>query len=319
LVQGSATVLVVSGPTTAVDVTAAPTELIAELGRLSTITAIAKDQYGNAAPDGTLIQFGTTLGELVSPFAPVQGGRSRVQLMAGTVAGMARVTATAPGGRSGTTTVTIKPGPPAQMALEAQPLQLTAGAGASRLRATVKDTHGNLVGNDVPVTFTTDLGQVQPAGGGTGGGASFVAVTRGGVAEADLAPGPLAGVAQVRASVSAELKQLVLITIEPGGAAELVLSAQPTLVLPGSRVDIAAHVTDRFGNAVADGLTVTFGVSRGRLYQSLVPTTDGFAATWFTAPDAAGPVQIVAVSGGISGLPIAVQVAHPVYLPLVMR
>ncbi len=84
-------------------------------------------------------------------------------------------------------------------------------------------------------------------------------------------------------------------------------------------MDIAAHISDQYGNPVANGVNVTFGVSRGQLYQSLVPTAGGVAYTWFTAPPGPGPVQIYGIADGISGAPVAVQVARPVYLPLIDR
>lgn len=318
LVQDRKVVTVVAGAPTNIVVDAAPTELVADYNQLATITAVAKDQYGNVAADGVVIQFNTTLGELVQSSAAMQGGHSQVQLVGGLVAGNAQITATAPGGAHASTSVTVQPNAPSQMAFAAQPSELTAGGGASRLRTTIKDAYGNLVRSGVPVTFTTDLGQLQPAGGGAGG-TTLVALTNAGIAEVDLAPGTSAGIAQVHAAVSAELEQTIQITVRPAGAAQLVLSAQPMIVRPGSRVDIAAHVTDPFGNPVADGVTVTFGVSRGQLYQSMVPTVDGYAATWFAAPATVGPVQIVAVSGGVTGAPLTVQVARTGYLPFVNR
>ncbi len=200
LVQGAATIIVAPGPIATVSVGAQPKELVAEYGQLATISATGKDQYGNMAADGLVIHFNTTLGELIASTAPTQNGRGQVQLFGGLVAGVAQVTATAPGGAHGSTTVTVKPGAAAQLTFAAQPLDLTAGGGAGRLRATVKDAHDNLVASGIPVTFTTDLGQLQPAGGGTGAGSRLVVLTNGGVAEADLAPGPTAGVAHVTAS-----------------------------------------------------------------------------------------------------------------------
>ncbi len=319
LVQGATTVTIVAGPAASVTVSGEPKELVADYNQLATITAVAKDRYGNVAADGVVIQFSTNLGQLVAQSAPVVGGRSQVRLIGGLVAGTAQVTATAPGGASAATTVIIKPNTPSTMALAGQPLELTVGSGASRLRVTLKDAYGNLVSSGIPVTFTTDLGQLKPAGGGADGGLSLVALTQAGVAEADLAPGTVSGVASVRASVSTELRQGVQVIIRPAGAAQLMLSAQPTLAQPGQRVDIAAQVVDLYGNPVVDGVNVTFGVNRGQLYQSIVPTTDGYAYTWFTAPFAPGPVQIVAVSSGVSGAPLTVYVARSLNLPFLGR
>ena len=77
LVQGTATIIVAPGPIATVSVGAEPKELVAEYGQLATISATGKDQYGNMAADGLVIQFSTTLGELIASRPPSRTGGAR--------------------------------------------------------------------------------------------------------------------------------------------------------------------------------------------------------------------------------------------------
>ncbi len=317
LARGARKLSILAGPAVSVTVTATPPEVMADYNQTVVIVAAAKDSYGNTVSDGVTIQFATTLGELVTKSAPVSNGYAQVQLLGGLVAGTAQVTATAPGGAKGSVAVTVRPNVPAKVTLSATPEELTAGGGASRLRAVVTDVHGNRVADGTTLTFSTDLGAIRPVGG-QGGRQSLAVNTISGVAEAELAPGTTTGTAQLRATVAAGVEAQAEVTIKPAAAASIVLDAEPKIVGAGGRVDLAALVFDQFGNRAPDGIVVTFGISRGSLHQSVVSTVDGAAATWFSAPAAPGPVQAVAVAGGLSAS-TTIEVVRPLYLPLITR
>lgn len=317
LAQGARDIPILAGPAASVTVTATPAEVIADYNQTVSIRASAEDLYGNAILGGVTIQFVTTLGELVTQSAAIVNGYAEVQLLGGLVAGIAKVTATAPGGAKGTVSVTVRPNSPAAATLSATPAELTAGGGASRLRSVVTDVHGNPVADGTPVTFSTDLGLIRPLGG-QGGQQSLPVSTVSGVAEAELSPGTITGVAQVLAAIAPDIQATAEVVIKPAAAASIVLDAEPRFVSAGGRVDLAAIVFDQFGNPAPDGIDVTFGVSAGSLYQSVVTTSGGAATTWFTAPQAPGPVQAVAVAGGLSDS-TTIQVGRPFYLPLITR
>lgn len=317
LAEGAGDIPILAGPVESVTVTATPSEVVAGYNQTVSIEASATDSYGNMVSDGVKIQFATTLGELVTTSAVTSSGHAQVQLLGGLVAGTAQVTALAPGGAKGVVSVTVRPASPAQVTLSATPDELTAGGGASRLRAVVTDLYGNFVADGTPVTFSTDLGLIRIVGG-QGGQPSLAVPTVSGVAEAELSPGTITGVAQVHASVAPEVHATTEVLIEPAAAASIVLDAAPQIVAVGGHVDLAALVFDQFGNRAPDGIDVTFGVSRGSLYQSVVSTFDGAATTWFTAPNTSGPVQAVAIAGGLSDS-ITIQVVRPFYLPLIAR
>jgi parallel beta-helix repeat protein len=250
----------------------------------STLTATATDQYGNAVADGTTISFTTSLGALSSGTANTSGGDAVVTLTSMTP-GVATVTATA-GSLSATALVTFTPGAPFTVTLVAVPNTVLVG-NASALTATVTDQYGNPVADGVTVSFMASLGNLVPA----------TATTVGGVATATLSS-TVSGVAMVTATVG-NLSATIPVTFIPGAPFTLTLTAVPDTLSVDASSTLTATATDQYGNAVADGTTISFTTSLGALSSGTANTSGGDAVVTLTSMTP-GVATVTATAGSLS-------------------
>jgi parallel beta-helix repeat protein len=250
----------------------------------STLTATATDQYGNPVADGTTISFTTSLGMLSSGTANTSGGDAVVTLTSMTP-GVATVTATA-GSLSATALVTFTPGAPFTVTLVAVPDTVLVG-NASALTATVTDQYGNPVADGVTVSFTASLGNLVPA----------TATTVGGVATATLSS-TVSGVAMVTATVG-NLSATIPVTFIPGAPFTLTLTAVPDTLSVDASSTLTATATDQYGNAVADGTTISFTTSLGALSSGTANTSGGDAVVTLTSMTP-GVATVTATAGSLS-------------------
>jgi parallel beta-helix repeat protein len=250
----------------------------------STLTATATDQYGNAVADGTTISFTTSLGALSSGTANTSGGDAVVTLTSMTP-GVATVTATA-GSLSATILVTFTPGASFTVTLVAVPNTVLVG-NASALTATVTDQYGNPVADGVTVSFMASLGNLVPA----------TATTVGGVATATLSS-TVSGVAMVTATVG-NLSATIPVTFIPGAPFTLTLTAVPDTLSVDASSTLTATATDQYGNAVADGTTISFTTSLGALSSGTANTSGGDAVVTLTSMTP-GVATVTATAGSLS-------------------
>jgi len=145
-------------PGSTLTVFANPPFIIAN-GGVSVISALVIEAAGTTVPDGTVVLFFTTLGQ-IAPEGETRAGVARVNLVSDTRSGTAQVTAV-----TGDQTATIEGGVaigsalPALVVISADPVRIT-NPRRSTLIANVFDDNGNPVAN-VPVIFSLD-------GGGSG-------------------------------------------------------------------------------------------------------------------------------------------------------
>ena len=123
---------------------------IAAHGAVSVISALVIDGTGNPVPDGTVVQFFTTLGRIQEQ-GKTNDGVARVNLTSDSHSGDADITAFS-GLVSDNTSVTIGGLDVELVVVRAEPSIITTGR-SSRIVATVIDVDGNPVAN-VPVVFT---------------------------------------------------------------------------------------------------------------------------------------------------------------------
>ncbi len=159
-----------TAPTGAILVISAnPTTIALFTGR-STITARITKPDGSAALDGTLVTFTTTTGTIAER-VETKGGVAKAELVAGDRPGTADVTAT-----SGTivdssnevtpksATVSVQIGStPNTVNIVANPTELPPIGGVSLITAVVTDASAEPAA-DVPVTFSTTAGELNPDG-----------------------------------------------------------------------------------------------------------------------------------------------------------
>ena len=85
-------------------------------------------------------------------------------------------------------------------------------------------------------------------------------------------------------------------------------------------MELSAWVVDRYSNNVADGTVVIFIADDGQLDRFAVPTLNGAALTWLTAPDRVGSFRVTAFSSPVSAYTsVTVVDATSIFLPMIVR
>ncbi len=128
-------------------------------GGVSVISALVLEEPGTPVPDGTVVQFFTTLGRIEEQ-GRTNDGVARVNLVSDSRSGPAEVAAISGPASAGPVTVLIGAILPARVILTANPSRIPANSRSTHIFATVLDGNGNPVPN-IPVVFQV----VPPATG----------------------------------------------------------------------------------------------------------------------------------------------------------
>jgi hypothetical protein len=208
----------------------------------------------------------------------------------------AKIWVTVGGVTSDTLRMIVNAGPPRAIDVVAPPVipmneQLT-------VTASVWDSLGNSVGSGVAVVFSSTLGTLSPT--------SPISTDDNGIAEARLWPGTEAGQAVIKATVGGVYMDSTVTTILPDQAGTILLEVpypSPQVQGTGGQdwTQIIAYVKDVHGNAVQDGLWVTFTI----LAQPGGCTINGHGLT-DSAQTAAGAARVTFNSGTVPG-PVNIQ------------
>lgn len=103
---------VAAAPLRSVKVSANPQILLADGKSVTLLSAEVRDERGNLVPDGTQVQFATSLGTLQDTLVRTVAGVARTQLTSSTLPGVATITVTIPGASAlGETQVTFTDDP----------------------------------------------------------------------------------------------------------------------------------------------------------------------------------------------------------------
>ncbi|MFC1672250.1 Ig-like domain-containing protein, partial [Planctomycetota bacterium] len=281
----------VAGEPASVTLTCDPVEIQALAGVTFAARATVNDADGNAVPDGTEVAF-TVADQQVS--GTTTGGIASVTLNAVTSAGDQTVTAVA-GGASGTASVTFVPGAATTITVTCDPVEVIAiGDSTFTARASVTDASGNPAADGTQVTFSF-------------GGQEITAQTTDGFAEVSIAAGD-PGAGTVTATTGGTSGSAV-VTVVPGPPAAVTVTCNPAEVLAkdGNTFQAIAVVEDEEGNAVADGIEVTFSFNG---QNTSAATSNGGAGATLSALTEPGGSTVTATAGGISGNGIAGSVGN---------
>ena len=288
-VSGVVAVQLVAGPPDLIELTVTPAEV--PVGSQALLVAWVSDAFGNSVADGTQVSFSATLGTVVPATAATLGGVAQSTFHGGWAAGQGTITATA-GSAQDSDPVAVLPGQPAVVSLSADPPAITAnGTDEALITADVQDAYGNAVADGSPVLFSTSRGTLNP----------LQVPTVNGQAQTTLTAGTVAGTAVVTGACGAAAGT-VQVPLVPGPAQSLSLTAVPASIPADgqSQSSLVATVADAFGNAVADGTTVTFGTSLGSVSPTSAPTLGGQAQSVLTSGTVAGTATVSAVAGAAS-------------------
>ena len=117
---------------------------------------------GTPVQNGTLVSFTTTLGRIEPAEARTQNGQVRVRFVAGGQSGLATITAYSGGATGRLENLRVGSAAAERILVTASPQTLSPSGGSAQIAARVEDTSGAPVPG-VPVNFTADAGQLNPA------------------------------------------------------------------------------------------------------------------------------------------------------------
>ena len=272
-------------------VVADPVQIPADGTSTSTITATVSDAQHNPVPDGTKVNFATSLGVIGPATVGTTGGIATATLHSGKEPGTATVTVKT-GGLTRTVTVEFAPTAAAHLTVKADPTQIPAdGKSTSTITATVTTADSGPVPDGTLVTFTTSLGFVQPSS----------VQTQGGVATATLHSGTDPGTATVTVKVQT-LTEEVTVQFLSATPAHLTVVADPEQIPADgkSTSTITATVSDAQSNPVPDGTNVTFATSLGVIGPATVPTTNGVATATLHSGKVPGTATVTVKAGTLT-------------------
>lgn len=305
----SVIVTVMAGVPNSVVVTASPTSVACDGNTSSRISAYVTDPGGNAATDGTIVNFsvagdGTGGNGTITAQATTSNGTatanlttkdsSGVKSIPGTATVTAHVPMTQPSGIpaptndsvEGTTTVRFIPTSVSSINVAASKQNVGPG-GSTTLTAYVKSTDNNAVADGTMVEFTTSQGLLAGNPTTTSGGQATVTLT------ASSAPSGN-GIVTVSATAGGVTSEsITLIFSGPASKDYSLCEITPsTLAKSSGQATVKVTVLDANRNPVADGTTISAVASEGSLLSSSAQTSGGVALfTLMTSTDAANPTQ----------------------------
>jgi hypothetical protein len=146
----------VAAPDSTLTLFANPPFIVAN-GGVSVISALVVEPAGTPAPNGTVVQFFSTLGSIESQ-GETRDGVARVNLVADSRSGTATVTG-ASGDQTATVDIVIGSANPALIVVTADPARITNPRHAY-LTANVYDENGNPIAN-IPVIFSIEASPLE--------------------------------------------------------------------------------------------------------------------------------------------------------------
>jgi hypothetical protein len=231
-------------PAGLVSITIVPPVVDMELDAIQSFMAIGRDEFGNEVS-------GLSVTWAVSPTAGtiVETGPTTMTFRSGTTPGdFPKAIRAASGSVVGTANVALRPGPPASVVIS--PSAVTLDIHETQVfTASVFDRFGN-PRPDLGVTWLTPAPVAGTIESSTANSAVFRAGTKAGMFAAGLQASNPPGLGSAT------------ITIRPGPPALVQVGATPTTLKTDglSSSTIAATVTDEHGNAVGEGVPVTFTI-----------------------------------------------------------
>jgi len=241
----------------------------------ATITATLKNRNGVAQAD-KVIQFATPgLGSANSEATTDSFGIARVtfcdQEGIPSAPDSAMVVALyAEWGLADIVYIMIEPEEPVgEVNLTVQPDEGTAGKDSATVRVNVFLLNGLRAPDSTNVEFFADCGTFRAGTVGTTNGIAFNAYYF----------CPTRGTATIHAQVHDILSNEFTVTVNPGAPKTVNVDASPTEVYVGSQevVSVTAQVRDTLGNAVFEGVLVSFSAKPGSITQNATTDNDGIA------------------------------------------
>jgi len=184
-------------------------------------------------------------------------------------------------------------GHPNTITLSASPASITAdGVSTTTLTADVKDAYGYAVADGTTITFSAGAGTLS----------SPTADTVSGIATVTLTSSTVAQIVNIIATDGSSSGGTT-VTFAPGPPATITLTADPVSIAADgvSVTTLTADVKDEYGNAAADGTTITFSAGAGTLSSPTADTVSGIASVTLTSDTTIQTVNASATYDAITG------------------
>ena len=250
------------------------------------VYAFVYDAPEGAVPDGTLVKFSTTLGN-ITPSSTTYGGRAVAILRSATTPGEAIVTAEC-GSYKTSGIVKFSPSIPRKIIVSTSDLYLPAdGKRKAKIEARVYGDKDMLVGDGILVNFQTTEGTITP-----------YSLTENGKAEAVLLPPTTPGKGVITAKCK-DIEGKIEITFT-GPPASLTLQAHPFATkLDSGEILLKIHATvrDKDDNPVGEGIDVKFSSSDGKITPIASTDFQGIAEASLVLPSTKESVKVSASVG----------------------
>lgn len=285
-----------------------PTSLMVGPASTASLNVTVEDVYGNPLGDNTVVSLSYNLGSIDGQpagstiTATTTAGQVNKTFSAMTVAGTARITVTAGALSPVVKTISLLPGPPNLLSASAAPTTISVvGGQQSVITGQVQDQYANPIDGQ-PITFTTNLGQLN------GVGTTVVAATSGGKATATLA-GTTAGTATITVQSGALAPANAQVYLSPGPPTQIRFNPPSNVPISieadgQSSVNLELQVLDMHGNLVTQPTPVTITTSLGKLTGGgttyTKTTTDGLVPFTLTSITQTGTANLSAVAGSLN-------------------
>lgn len=243
---------------------------------LGTVTHLEMDDKGCVPIKGNICSAGVTP-------SFINDGRAGTSVVVGCVE---------PGGLCSSTTITVTPGPPRTIVMNAFPPSITAdGTSTTTIYAYVMDEGGNYVSDGAVIYFSSDWGTVSPSSATTSGGlatttlkSDIVAVTCKVTATSHIATGTLD------------------VPFTAGPPTSVVVKASPLSITADgvATSTITVFLYDVNKNPAKDGLRVLFETTIGTI-DAFSLTENGAAKATLTSSTSLGAAQVTATHKTLTG------------------
>jgi adhesin/invasin len=272
------------------EMTASPTNLIADGRSTSTITVTLKESTSKVGIAGGSIAFGTDLGTIPNNSSSNSSGVARAELTSSTQTGVASVVATYGQTFRDTVQVIFGQSLPTFLNVSAEPPVIFAdNQSTSKIKAVVSDQSNNPVPDGTQVNFEISDGS---------GTIESNKVTLAGVATSTLTsstkPDTVTVVVRVGQLTDSTTVRYIV------GVVNTISVRADSSTLPADGITttkVTAYVYDVVGHAVIDGTRVTFSTDIGNITPS-AQTTNGEAVAQFSS-STTGIATVRAAVGGI--------------------
>lgn len=268
-------------------ITASPASVPANGSSASTLSTVVRDANGNSLGAGISVYWTATSGMLAAPVTLTdEFGIATVSLTSPVNAGTATISAKTLSAPASSTWVAFTPDSSTAtvVSLTSSQASLAAtGSATALLTATLKDGKGNLLGQGLPVSWSTNLGVLTSATSMTDAS---------GTATMTLTSGTTLGTATVSAGVPKNATQRsVNVTFVPDTATAQVtgISVSNASLTSGNSTNVVATVRDGYGHAL-DGYPVYFSTTLGSITSPV--TSVGGLATSSTTSASSGSATV---------------------------